>query len=52
MEGDQKKRLVTAATYGQATTFVLDELWETGREPKGGMILYSIEDGEKRESAF
>lgn len=41
---NQRKRLVTAATYGEATTFVLDELWETGREPKGGMILYSIGD--------
>lgn len=43
---DKVERLVTAATYGRATTFALDELWQTGREPKGGMILYSVRDSD------
>lgn len=45
-EESKVKKLVTAATYGQATTFALDELWQTGREPKGGMILYATEESE------
>lgn len=33
---------VTAATYGEATVFDLEELWDTGYEKKGGMVLYSL----------
>lgn len=32
---------ITVATYGEATEFSLKELWDTGYEEKGGMILYS-----------
>lgn len=31
---------ITVATYGEATTFSLKEIWETGCEEKGGLILY------------
>ena len=33
---------MTAATYGEATVFDLEELWDTGYEKKGGMVLYSL----------
>lgn len=31
---------ITVATYGEATAFSLKDLWETGYEEKGGLILY------------
>lgn len=31
---------VTFATYGEASTFSLKDLWNTGYEEKGGMIYY------------
>ena len=34
---------VKVATYGEATVFSLEELWNTGFEEKGGMILYEWE---------
>lgn len=30
---------ITVATYGEAATFSLEELWNTGYEERGGMIL-------------
>lgn len=30
--------LITVTTYGEATTFSLNELWNTGYEEKGGLI--------------
>lgn len=33
---------VTAATYGEKLTLDFDELWDTGYEKKGGMVLYSL----------
>lgn len=35
---------VTAATYGAATRLPFTELWETGHEQKGGMILYQLKN--------
>ncbi|WP_122643689.1 hypothetical protein [Luxibacter massiliensis] len=32
--------LITVATYGEASTFSLRELWETGYQEKGGLIEY------------
>lgn len=32
--------LITVATYGEATTFSLKDLWDTGYEEKGGLIQY------------
>ena len=32
--------LVTAATYGEASELPFEELWDTGYEEKGGLILY------------
>lgn len=32
--------LITVATYGEAATFSLAELWDTGCEEKGGLILF------------
>lgn len=31
---------VAAATYGEKTELLLKELWDTGEEEKGGLILY------------
>ena len=36
---------VTAATYGAATRLDFEEMWDTGYEKKGGMVLYALEDG-------
>ena len=36
-EGDL---LITVATYGEASTFSLKDLWDTGYEEKGGLIRY------------
>lgn len=33
---------ITVATYGEATTVSLTDLWETGCEERGGLILYSV----------
>lgn len=33
---------VTAATYGEAVVLDLEEMWDTGYEKKGGMVLYSV----------
>ncbi|MGI6256879.1 MAG: hypothetical protein ACOYJU_02310 [Anaerovoracaceae bacterium] len=35
---------VTVATYGKSHTLSLSDLWDTGYEEKGGMILYRLED--------
>ena len=35
---------VTAATYGAATRLDFEEMWDTGYEKKGGMVLYALED--------
>lgn len=32
--------LITVATYGEATTFSLKDLWNTGYDEKGGLIRY------------
>ncbi|WP_251390336.1 hypothetical protein [Mediterraneibacter agrestimuris] len=32
--------LITVATYGESTTFSLKDLWNTGYEERGGLILY------------
>ena len=32
--------LITVATYGEASTFSLKDLWNTGYEEKGGLIRY------------
>lgn len=32
--------LITVATYGEASTFSLRDLWNTGYEEKGGLIQY------------
>lgn len=37
---------VTAATYGTATRLNFEEMWDTGYEKKGGMVLYALEDGQ------
>lgn len=34
--------IVTTATYGEALTFSLREMWHTGYEQRGGMIQYII----------
>lgn len=31
---------ITVATYGEASTFALEDLWNTGCEEKGGLILF------------
>lgn len=35
--------LITVATYGEATTFSLKDLWNTGHEPKGGLIQMNFQ---------
>lgn len=37
---DSDDILVTTATYGEGFVFSLQEMWDTGCEKKGGMILY------------
>lgn len=37
--------LITVATYGEATTFSLKDLWNTGYEEKGGLIQYRRKTG-------
>lgn len=34
--------LITVATYGEASTFSLKDLWNTGYEEKGGLIQYCV----------
>ena len=41
-EDGPQEMYITAATYGQAVRMSLKELWDTGYEEKGGLILYSI----------
>lgn len=33
---------VVAATYGEATRICLRELWDTGHDEKGGIVVYSV----------
>ena len=33
---------ITVATYGEASSFLLEDLWETGYEEKGGLIGISL----------
>lgn len=37
------RRRVKAVTYGEYQWLDFDVLWNTGEEPKGGLILYSLE---------
>lgn len=37
--------LITAATYGEGTKLPLKELWDTGYEEKGGLVLYGEPSG-------
>ena len=39
-ETDEDNLVITAATYGEAVDLPLRELWDTGYEEKGGLILY------------
>ena len=41
-EDGPQEMYITVATYGQAVRMSLKELWDTGYEEKGGIILYSI----------
>jgi len=46
LTGYEKKKdvfSVKTATYGEARWFPLHQLWDTGYEEKGGMILLSVE---------
>ena len=36
---------ITVATYGEAYTFSLRDLWDTGYEEKGGLIGVSLPRG-------
>ena len=36
--------LIRTATYGEEKIFSLKEMWETGFEEKGGIILYSLDN--------
>ena len=38
---------ITVATYGEASSFLLEDLWETGYEEKGGLIGISRDLKEK-----
>lgn len=42
-EGAGERMTVTAATYGEAVKLPFYQLWNTGCEEKGGMILYYLE---------
>lgn len=39
-EETESDLLITVATYGEASTFSLKDLWNTGYEEKGGLIRY------------
>lgn len=39
-EEKEEDFLITVATYGEASTFSLKDLWDTGYEEKGGLIQY------------
>lgn len=39
---------VITATYGEKTDFLLRDLWNTGYEEKGGLILYRLEKKEEK----
>lgn len=41
-EDTPQEMFITVATYGQAVRMSLKELWDTGYEEKGGIIIYSI----------
>ena len=38
---------VTAATYGEASELDFEEMWDTGYEKKGGLVLYSQDEKTK-----
>ena len=40
-EETEEDFLITVATYGEAATMSLKELWDTRQEEKGGLIAYS-----------
>lgn len=40
--------LITVATYGEATTFSLKDLWSTGYEEKGGLIQFKWKANAKK----
>ena len=41
-EETKEEFFVTAATYGEATRLPLHSLWNTGCDPKGGLIRYGL----------
>ena len=41
-EETEKGTWIIAATYGEKVRLLLKELWDTGYEEKGGVILYSF----------
>lgn len=42
-ENEGKDLLVQTATYGEKKMFSFQELWNTGNDEKGGMVLYALE---------
>lgn len=44
-EEEEGELLVKAATYGESILFPFRELWDTGYEEKGGMVLFKTSDG-------
>lgn len=41
-ENEGKELLVQTATYGEKKMFSFQELWNTGNDEKGGMVLYEL----------
>ena len=35
---------ITVATYGEKSVFLLEDLWDTGYEEKGGLIGIRVRD--------
>ena len=42
-EESKEDLLVQTATYGEKKTFSFAELWNTGFEERGGMVLYDLD---------
>lgn len=43
----QGDMLVTVATYGEETTFSLNDLWNTGCEEKGGLVQLTMQPNQR-----
>ena len=43
-EETEKDFLIQTATYGEKKAFSFHEIWNTGCEEKGGMILYELSE--------